>query len=112
MSLPDPPDLPNDGVFDAPWQAQVFALTVALNEAGHLAWADWAEELSSHLHAPGAAQDGSDYYARWAAALEAVLVSADITDTPHLTRTAAAWQRAARATPHGTAITLDNDPLA
>ncbi|GAB5447498.1 nitrile hydratase accessory protein [Gymnodinialimonas sp.] len=101
---------PDDGAFDAPWQAQVFALTVALNEAGNLAWSDWADELSGQLHAPDAAQDGSDYYMRWAAALEAILVSTQVTDADQLAEKAAAWQRAARATPHGTAISLDNDP--
>ena len=105
-------ELPKDGVFDEPWQAQAFALTVALNEAGNVAWDEWATYLSAQLHAADAAPDGSDYYERWAAALEAVLVSKGITDSNQIADLSAAWQRAAAVTPHGTAIELSSDPQA
>ena len=35
--------------FDAPWHARVFALTVALNEAGHFAWSDWAAAFGAKI---------------------------------------------------------------
>ncbi len=35
--------------FDEPWQAEAFALTVALNEAGHLDWPEWAAVFSATL---------------------------------------------------------------
>ena len=104
------PERPNNGFFDEPWQAQVFALTVALNEAGHLDWNDWAHTLSSQLLAPDAETDGSDYYERWTEALQRLLVSTSKTDLNELDSLAAAWQRAAIATPHGSAIVLENDP--
>lgn len=112
MSQSDALDRPNEGVFDEPWQAQAFAMTVAMNEAGNVAWDEWAEFLSAQLHAPDAARDGSDYYERWAAALETLLVSKGITDTGQIADLTAAWQRAAAVTPHGTAIELSNDPQA
>ncbi len=110
--MPGAPERPNEGVFDEPWQAQAFALTVALNETGAFEWGDWATLLSKELHAPDAKDDGSDYYARWTAALETLLVSKGIVDADQVADLAASWQRAAAATPHGTAIELINDPEA
>ncbi len=40
-------------VFAEPWHAQVFAVTVALNEAGRFAWSEWAAESIP----PGSGQD-------------------------------------------------------
>ena len=42
------PDLPADGdgpVFRAPWEAQAFAMTLALHEKGVFDWAEWASML-------------------------------------------------------------------
>ena len=53
-----------DPVFEAPWHAHVFALTVHLNEAGHFAWADWAERFGATLARHGVARalnGGEDY---------------------------------------------------
>ena len=39
--MPDLPDQPRDGdgpVFAEPWEAQAFALTLKLHEAGHFTW--------------------------------------------------------------------------
>lgn len=98
--------------FEEPWQAQAFALVVALNEAGLLGWADWANALSQRLHEPGAEADGFDYYARWLKALEDVLAAREIAAPADVERLAAAWKRAAWATPHGKPILLENDPEA
>lgn len=62
--------------FDEPWQAQLFTLTVALNEAGHFGWLEWTEAFGAVLARRGAerAQDGSaDYYDAWLEALEGFL---------------------------------------
>lgn len=95
--------------FAEPWQAQVFALTVALNERGIIAWTEWAEALGAALK--DAAADGSDYYERWLSALEGLLVKKDIASASEVSDLAAAWHRAAEATPHGKPIMLENDPL-
>ena len=58
------PGLPKDAdgpVFSAPWQAQAFAMVVALHERGLFTWEEWAQTLSAEVKAPDAAQDGSDY---------------------------------------------------
>ena len=40
-------------VFEEPWHAQVFAITVALNEAGVFQWTDWANRFGATLKQRG-----------------------------------------------------------
>jgi nitrile hydratase accessory protein len=108
MSLPLPCSPEDAPAFAEPWQAQVFALTVALHEAGRFAWPDWAEAFGARLR--DAAPDGSDYFDIWLATLEGLLVAHGDADREELHALAEAWQRAARATPHGRPILLENDP--
>ncbi|MDG2403643.1 MAG: nitrile hydratase accessory protein, partial [Paracoccaceae bacterium] len=52
-------------VFEAPWHAQLFALTVHLNEAGCFAWPDWADVFGATLKRQGVDKDlngGDDYF--------------------------------------------------
>ncbi|WP_153506179.1 nitrile hydratase accessory protein [Cumulibacter manganitolerans] len=102
-ALPLPPR-GDEQVFAAPWQAQVFAMTVALYERGLFTWPQWAELLGAHL-ADGAA-DGSDYYERWADALEELLGRQHIATGDEIRRTTQAWHDAAARTPHGQPIEL------
>lgn len=106
-------DLPpgvDEAVFSEPWQAEAFAIVVALNERGLFSWAEWAEALSREVHQPDAASDGRDYYQHWLRALERLLADKGVALTDDVDDLAAAWHRAARATAHGTPILLENDP--
>lgn len=103
------PDAP---AFDEPWQAEAFALTVALHERGVFSWSEWAQALSAQVKAPGAAADGSDYYDCWLRALETLLAGKGLAAPADIDSLAAAWERAAHATPHGKPILLENDPQA
>jgi len=94
--------------FAAPWEAEAFALTVALHDAGVFAWPEWTAALGGRL-AEGAA-DGGDYFVRWLEALEALLAERGLAAPEEVATLAAAWRRAARATPHGQPIRLENDP--
>ena len=40
-----------DPVFEDPWHAQLFALTVHLNETGCFDWPDWAKRFGATLAA-------------------------------------------------------------
>jgi nitrile hydratase accessory protein len=100
----------DEPVFAEPWQAQAFALTVALHEKGLFSWSEWAETLSAEVKKPEAAADGHDYYDRWLAALEKLLAEKGVAQAPEVDAMASAWQRAAHATPHGKPIRLENDP--
>ena len=103
--------VPDSPVFEEPWQAQAFAMTVALHESGLFSWAEWAEALSAEMKRPGAAADGHDYYQHWLAALERLLAEKGMAGKGDVDAFAAAWERAAHATPHGKPILLENDPL-
>lgn len=106
-----PPGI-DEPVFAEPWQAQAFALTVALHGRGLFSWGEWADALSAEVRHLGAAPDGHDYYERWLAALEKLLAAKGVAAPVDVDALAAAWQRAAHATPHGKPILLENDPLA
>ena len=113
--LAQSPQLPKsrDGepVFPEPWAAEAFAMTVHLHERGLFTWNEWAETLSRELHQPGRAEDGSDYFDCWVAALSAILVKLGVADADMILDLQKSWQRAAEATPHGRPIELANDPL-
>lgn len=95
--------------FDEPWQAQLFALTVALNEAGHFGWPEWTTAFGATLKRRGAerAQDGgADYYAAWLETLEGFLDAMGHAPRSEVAQTKAAWEAAYLATPHGKPVRL------
>ena len=100
----------DEPVFAEPWQAEAFAMTVALHDKGLFSWSEWAEALSAEVKQPDAASDGRDYYEHWLAALETLLSRKGIAGKGEVDELAAAWERAAHATPHGKPILLENDP--
>ncbi len=116
MSRPDArsgPDFPEPGAetaFAEPWQAHAFAMVVALHQRGLFAWEEWVAVLSRELERTGADPEGRDYYDHWLAALERLLSDKDIAAADEIAAMAAAWQRAAHATPHGRPIVIENDP--
>ena len=115
MSRPDgtAADLPaslDAAVFAEPWQAEAFAMTVALHDKGLFSWSEWADALSAEVKKPGVAADGHDYYEHWLAALEGLLASKGLAAKSDVDAMAQAWERAAHATPHGKPILLENDP--
>lgn len=107
------PDLPRDAdgpVFAAPWQAQAFAMTVSLHARGVFTWPEWAEQLGAEISAAqtrGDADRGDTYYDHWLRALEALVAGKGIVAARELAERRDAWDRAARATPHGEPIRLD-----
>jgi len=102
MNAPEP-------VFEAPWHAQVFALTVHLNEAGHFAWADWASRFGATLRRHGVARalnGGEDYFVAWLETLEAFLAEAEIAAPDQVEAVRRAWEAAYLRTPHGDPVVL------
>ncbi|MCC0015539.1 MAG: nitrile hydratase accessory protein [Rhodobiaceae bacterium] len=98
--------LSDDGpVFAEPWEAKAFALAVTCHERGLFAWHDWAQALGGTI----AARPDMPYYRQWLATLEGLL--AEIGTVPEAERLdrVDAWDRAARATPHGEPIVLGRD---
>ena len=106
------PDLPCDAegpVFREPWEAQAFAMVVALHERGLFSWDEWAVMLGEEIKAAQRAGDpdsGATYYHHWLSALERMVAHRGIADRAALKRCRDAWDRAADRTPHGAPIEL------
>jgi nitrile hydratase accessory protein len=106
------PQLPRDDagpVFAEPWQAQAFAIAVRLSAQGYFTWKEWAAALAGELAAAaerGEADDGSEYYHHWLAALEHLVTSKGLTDVAALFERREAWADAYRHTPHGQPVQL------
>lgn len=112
MSAPDSPwpkpsqFVPKGPTFAAPWQAQAFALAVALHQNGAFTWPEWADALGSEL-ARNAQQGQDDYYAAWLAALERLSTDRDLASRSALEDRKRAWAKAYLRTPHGHPVVLE-----
>ena len=106
------PSIPrdNDGpVFREPWEAQAFAMTLALHERGLFTWSEWAAALAAEIKRAQAAGDpdtGETYYAHWLAALEKLVAEKQVATHDTLRRYRDAWDHACDRTPHGKPIVL------
>lgn len=102
--------LDRDGpVFREPWEAQAFAMALALQKQGVFSWSEWAQMLGEEIRkaqATGDPDTGATYYRHWLATLERMVAAKGLANSGALQRTCAAWDRAARRTPHGTPIEL------
>lgn len=110
-----PPDLvlfprDDDGpVFREPWEAQSFAMVLALYDRGIFSWPQWAAILAEEIQLAQAGGDpdtGETYYRHWQSALERIVAECGLTDRESLVRYHDAWDRAADRTPHGSPIVL------
>jgi nitrile hydratase accessory protein len=112
LNQPDPAPLPGvtaDPVFSEPWQASAFALTVALHQQGLFSWTEWADTLAQTIRED--AGNNTEYYQHWLTALERIVAQKGVSGPIEIETLSQAWSRAAEATPHGTPIILENDPL-
>lgn len=100
---------PPEPVFEAPWHAQVFALTVHLHAIGQFTWPEWASRFGATLKRHGVARDldgGDDYFAAWLETLEQVVSDSGVAAGPELAALKDAWTAAYLRTPHGAPVTL------
>ena len=106
------PAMPRDAdgpVFREPWEAQSFAMAVALHERGFFTWPQWSAVLGEEIKRAQAAGDpdtGENYYRHWQNALERIVAEIGLTDRVALVRYHDAWDHAADRTPHGSPIVL------
>jgi nitrile hydratase accessory protein len=111
------PGMPQDGgepVFAEPWQAQAFAMTLALHQRGLFSWPEWADALAAQIRAAqrtGDADLGDTYYRHWLAALEALVAAKGASSADELAQLREAWEHAAERTPHGRPIELRPEDL-
>ena len=96
-------------VFKAPWEAQAFAITVALHERGAFTWKEWAAALAeviAEVRERGETDDGTEYYRHWLTALERLTARKGLVTEALLTQRRHEWEEAAHRTPHGKPIEL------
>jgi nitrile hydratase accessory protein len=111
-SIPRDSDGP---VFREPWEAQAFAMALALHERGLFTWPEWATMLAAEIKRAQQAGDpdtGETYYHHWLNALERMVADKGITDAETLRRYHDAWDHAADRTPHGAPIELKPEDFA
>lgn len=105
-------DIPRDDqgpVFREPWEAQAFALALALHQRGLFTWGEWAAALGGEIRRAQLAGDpdtGETYYLHWLATLERLLANKGVVNSQMQSRYREAWRRAAGRTPHGIPIEL------
>jgi nitrile hydratase accessory protein len=107
------PGIPRDAdgpVFREPWEAQAFAMALALHARGLFTWNEWAETLADEIgraaQAAGDADTGETYYRHWLATLEKLIAAKGVATSETLSRYRDAWDHAADRTPHGSPIEL------
>jgi nitrile hydratase accessory protein len=106
------PGIPSDAdgpVFREPWEAQAFAMALALHARGLFTWNEWAATLADeikHAQAAGDADTGDTYYRHWLATLEKLIAAKGVATSQTLDRYRDAWDHAADRTPHGSPIEL------
>ena len=106
------PGIPRDEdgpVFREPWEAQAFAMALALHERGLFTWPEWAAALADEIkraQACGDPDDGTTYYRHWLATLEKLVAAKGVAPVETQHRYRDAWDHAADRTPHGSPIEL------
>jgi nitrile hydratase accessory protein len=109
------PSIPRDAagpVFREPWEAQAFAMALALHERGVFTWPEWAATLGDEIKRAQSAGDpdtGETYYRHWLAALERLVAEKGLASSETLHRYRHAWEHACDRTPHGKPIELRED---
>ena len=109
QKFPHQPQDEEGPVFNAPWEAQAFALVLALHEKGLFSWQEWAATLSDEIAVAQAAGDpdlGNTYYEHWLAALETISLKNNLSSAVELDRRKSQWYAAYLSTPHGKPIEL------
>jgi nitrile hydratase accessory protein len=109
------PGIPRDEggpVFREPWEAQAFAMALALYDKGLFTWPEWAQTLAAEIKRAQAAGDpdtGETYYLHWLAALERLVADKGVATADTLHRVKHAWEHACERTPHGKPIELRDE---
>ncbi|MCZ6828632.1 MAG: nitrile hydratase accessory protein [Gammaproteobacteria bacterium] len=102
----------SEPVFAEPWQAQAFAMALALLQNQAFTWSEWATTLGEEITSAGEhgiAEDGSGYYELWLRALERLVTAKQLCNQQELSRLKQSWKTAYETTPHGQAVTLPSD---
>ena len=84
-------------VFREAWEAQAFALALALHERSVFTWSEWTGSLAKEIRRAQSGGDpdtGETYYHHWLAALEQMVIAKGLTTSSMLARYHDAWDAA------------------
>ena len=102
---------PADAEFTEPWQAEALALSIALQETGHVTPTEWSGTLNDEIEkacAAGDPTDGTTYYKHVVAALERLVAEKGLLTAAALDERRHDWEEAYHRTPHGQPVVLTN----
>jgi nitrile hydratase accessory protein len=108
--LPESIKTESEPVFTAPWQAQAFAMALALLQNKAFTWSEWADTLGGEIASAGKhgiAEDGSAYYELWLRALEQLVTAKKLSNQQELSRLKQSWKTAYETTPHGEPVVIE-----
>lgn len=94
------PHLPHDEggpVFNAPWEAKAFAMTVDLHKRGAFDWSEWCNTLADEIKSAQAAGDpdlGDTYFEHWLNALETLITAKQLSTAERLLAVKEDWRAA------------------
>jgi nitrile hydratase accessory protein len=114
-ALPGVPQDADGPVFREPWEAQAFAMALALHARGLFTWNEWAAVLANEIKRAQTAGDpdtGETYYRHWLATLEYLVSAKGVASSDIQHRYRDAWDHAADRTPHGSPIILKREDFA
>lgn len=110
--IPGQPHDDDGPVFREPWEAQAFAMAVSLHKSGLFTWEQWTQTIGALIAADQRPDTtGERYYEYWLSALEQLVAEKTQISSDLLKTRKSAWDRAARATPHGEVIELGRDKM-
>src|SRR5258707_14239154 len=91
------PGIPTDAegpVFREPWEAQAFAMALALHKRGLFTWNEWAATLADEIaraQANGDPDTGETYYRHWLATRERRVAEKGVASSDTFDRYPGAW---------------------
>ncbi len=62
-------------IFQAPWEARAFGLAVALKQKELYEWREFSAELAATIAVADQNNDPANYYTRWIASLEELIIA-------------------------------------
>ena len=88
--------------FEEPWHAQLFALTINLNDSQIFSWSEWVAVFSRNLNGVEKCNESkTGYFEIWLDSLEEILLEKKKIHTENLKEVLDGWVSAYNFTPHG-----------
>ena len=103
----------DDSVFLAPWQAQLFAITVHMSEMGYFAWHEFTHLFGNHLKLEklfklNEVTLDDRYYICWLNTLEELIIKKKLGDKKSFSTFKKKWEKAFNNTPHGKPVKIED----